>query len=341
MKKLLIITQKVDREDPVLGFFHGWISRLAEEFKQITAICLREGRHSLPANVSVLSLGKEAGESKLKYLLRFYQYIWRERKNYEAVFVHMNKIYVILGWVWWRLGRKKICLWYNHKQGGWLATWAIWLADKVFYTSPFSFAARFSKAKKMPAGIDTRQFKRREGAPREKNSLLYLGRIAPIKNIDTLIDAAKILDEQGADFFLKIIGDADDQDYLRELKAQAKELREKGKIKFLPGVPHNQTPPLYNQSEVFINLTNSGSLDKTTLEAMACQALVLTSNRSYVDVLPLELLFEERSASDLAEKIKNIFNRGDKEELRHNLNAWVDKNHSLDLTVASLNKNLQ
>ncbi len=341
MRKLLIITQKVDRDDSVLGFFHGWILSLAEKFDQITVICLWEGRHDLPGNVSVLSLGKEAGASKIKYLRKFFKYIWREREQYNTVFVHMNKIYVILGAFFWKLAGKKIYLWYNHQAGGALARLAFLLADKIFYTSPFSFASGRKKTLAMPAGIDTGQFKRREETAKEKSSLLYLGRISPIKNVEVLLEAAKILDEQGVDFFLRIVGDADDQNYLRELKAQAKELREKGKVKFLPGVSHNQTPPIYNQSEIFINLTNSGSLDKTTLEAMACQTLVLASNKSYGGVLPQELFFKETDAQDLAGKTAAILGRADQENLGKKLRAIVETRHSLNQTIEMLVANLK
>ena len=118
--KLLIITQKVDRNDPILGFFHRWIIEFAKHFESIAVICLFEGEHNLPANVKVLSLGKEEGGARisktLRYIVRFYNYIWRERKNYDAVFVHMNPIYVVLGGVLWRMWKKKISLWYTHKS---------------------------------------------------------------------------------------------------------------------------------------------------------------------------------------------------------------------------------
>src|SRR5437899_240970 len=107
--KLLIITQSVDLENPVLGFFHRWLIEFAKNYERVTIICLEEGKHDLPENVKVLSLGKESEKSeqdsmsknqsprKLRYIGRFYKYIWQRRKNYDAVFVHMNPIYVVLG----------------------------------------------------------------------------------------------------------------------------------------------------------------------------------------------------------------------------------------------------
>ncbi len=57
--KLLILTQKVDKNDPTLGFFHRWIEEFANHYENLTIICLEKGIYTLPKNVQVLSLGKE------------------------------------------------------------------------------------------------------------------------------------------------------------------------------------------------------------------------------------------------------------------------------------------
>lgn len=112
--KLLICTQKVDRNDSILGFFHRWIEEFAKHAEKITVICLYEGEHALPENVSVYSLGKEEGKGRLTYLLRFYQIIWSKRAEYDTIFAHMNPEYIVLGGLLWRALRKKIGLWYAH-----------------------------------------------------------------------------------------------------------------------------------------------------------------------------------------------------------------------------------
>ena len=82
-KRLLIITQKIDINDPVLGFFHNWIYEFAKNFSGIVAICLERGDYDLLGNVKVLSLGKEKQKSRLKYLILFYKYIWQENLYVE------------------------------------------------------------------------------------------------------------------------------------------------------------------------------------------------------------------------------------------------------------------
>jgi len=94
---LLIITQKVDRNDGVLGFFHNWIVKFAAEFDSLIVICLEKGEYDLPENVKVLSLGKENGRSRLKYTFNFFRHIIHEQKKYDAVLVHMTPIHILFG----------------------------------------------------------------------------------------------------------------------------------------------------------------------------------------------------------------------------------------------------
>jgi hypothetical protein len=130
--RLLVITQKINNTDPVLGFFHQWIAEFAKRAESIIAICLEKGTCALPANVRVRSLGKEVRPSRLLYLVHFFTYLWQERKNYDAVLVHMNQEYVLLGALPWRLLGKKIYMWRNHHSGSVFTQIAGYLCNKVF-----------------------------------------------------------------------------------------------------------------------------------------------------------------------------------------------------------------
>jgi len=326
--KLLIITQKVDKNDAILGFFHRWIEEFAKHCENIIVICLKKGEYDLPENVSVLSLGKEDGVSRFTYIIRFYKYIWQERKNYDSVFVHMNQEYVFLGGVFWKILRKRVLLWRNHPEGSFLTDIAMFFSDKVLYTSTFSYTAKHkNKGIKMPAGIDTRTFHRDKSIVRKKNSILFLSRISPIKRPDILIDALSILDKSGVDFTASIYGDSLDKDveYYKKIREQAADLEEKGKIVFYKGVPNMEVPDIYNQHELFVNATPSGSFDKTILEAMASGCITIVSNQSFKDVLPEQFLFDEGNSLSLSEKLQTALSFGDQEREKHEkgLNQYV------------------
>jgi len=330
--KLLFLTQKVDRNDDVMGFVHSWLLKFSRKFEKIIAVCLEKGEYNLPENVKVLSLGKESGRSRLKYLFNLYKFIIKERKNYDCVFVHMNQEYVILGGLIWRFLGKKIIFWHNHRHGSFFTWLSAKISNAVFYTSPFAYTARFKNAKIAPAGIDAEVFKRNENIQKIPRSILCLGRISPVKRLEVLIEAAEELEKNGVEFVLNIIGGAPERDkeYFEKIKTLSRNLEEKGRIKFLGEISNLKTPEIYNQNEIFVNLTPEGSLDKTILEAMACEVPVVVANKSFEKDLPGRLIFE--NSRDLAEKISALLNApfDERKTLGRQLRAYSIENHGLD-----------
>lgn len=316
MKKILIVTQSIDRNNLALGFFHDWVKEFASKFESIVVVCLEKGDYDLPSNVKVVSLGKEKNRiknresriEKIRYIWRFYKILWRERNSYESVFVHMNQEYVILAGLWWKITNKKIGFWYNHTHGSIFTKVAMLFADIVFHTSPFAFTANTKKSIKMPAGIDTEKFKKNTEIVRIKNSILFIGRLAPVKDLVTLIKALLILEKRNIEFTLDVYGEAleKNRSYEAEVYVLAKPLLEAKKVKFHGGVLNSKTPMLYSSHEVFVNLTPKGNFDKTVLEAMACESIVLVSSEAFSDIIP-KYIFLEKDPSALAEKLENIF----------------------------------
>ena len=349
---LLLITQKVDKNDDILGFVHGWIEEFSKNVEKLTIICLQGGEYNFSSNVQVFSLGKptqgwpasdwERLFCKLKALVSFYKYIFKLRKEYDAVFVHMNKEYVLLGGLFWRVMGKKILMWYNHIFGNFSTRIAIFFSNIVLHTSPHAFTACFHKSRIMPAGINTNVFRKNKNIEKNSQSLLFVGRISPIKKVDILFKAVDILREEGKQIFVEIYGEPfsdSDENYLNEIKREFKHLIDGGFIKLCGSLPNYKTPDVYNKNEIFINLTNSGSLDKTTLEAMSCETLVLVSNKSFEDIFSNKmkgiLMFEENNYYDLSEKIKNLLDisQDKKVTIASEMRQLVLKKHSLEKMI--------
>lgn len=339
--RILFITQKVDRNDAVLGFVHGWLLALAKEFQEVKVICLEKGEANLPGNVKVFSLGKELGVSKLKYVSTFYHLAFGGMGDYDVVFVHMNPEYVILGGLFWRFKGKKVVMWYNHTYGDFRAKLAMFLANVLCHTSPYAFTANTKKSVKMPAGIDAEVF-RPKTVEKIKNSILYLGRIAPVKNLDTLIEAALILDKKDFPFTLDIYGNAlsSDLKYLEELKRKADSLMKSKRINFLDAVANLKTPEIFSTHEVSVNLTPAGNYDKTVLETMACGSLPVVSSKAFSDALPLELFFKEKDPNSLADTLKTVLamTPDKKDSLSSDLRKYVIADHSLEKLVSVIKK---
>jgi len=304
--KLLVVTQTVDRNDPILGFFHHWLEELAKRFESIEVICLAEGEHQLPDNVRVYSLGKEHGrQNRLVYAYRFKKLIWKLRGNYNTVLVHMNPEYLILGGLFWRLFGKYATLWYNHAQRDMRFKCAALLARKVFYTSPYAAPAGRRDAVRMPVGIDTELFVLRP-VSKIRSSLYIQGRIMPSKRIHVALGALRLLREGGSAVTLTIVGPEIDAAYGAKLRKEFNDLIEAGAVTFLGPRRNEETPNLYSAHGIALNLAPAGCFDKSAFEPMACETPVILSSKAFEGLVPREWIVQEDDAQSLAAAIKNM-----------------------------------
>ena len=339
MKKLLLITQKVDKNYQLLGFFIDWLNRFALKFDKITIICLEKGEFKLPDNVEVVSMGKDRGFNKLSQLATFYRLIGTF--DYDAVFVHMNPIWVVLGGPVWRLKGKKIYFWYTHKAVTPKLRLAEKFADVIFTASKESFRLPSKKVIVTGHGINTDLF-RPEPFKREIISglkILSVGRISPVKNYGTLIEAVKILKDKNIEFSVSMIGEPaldSDRIYEAKIKSRIKELGLDDNFDFAGKISHSNLPGYYKSSDIFIHLSKTGSVDKTILEAMACGMKVLSSNDSARAFLPAELIFDESDPLELAVKILALKDKPVSPALRE----YVVTNHNLDSLIDKISKKI-
>lgn len=287
--KLLIITQVIDTEHPILGFFHRWVEEFAKNCEQIHVICLQEGKHSLPANVTVHSLGKEAGKSRVVYLYRFYKLIWQLRHEYDNVFVHMNQIYVILGAPFWRAWGKKVGLWYVHRQVTLLLKIATLFAHRIFSSSPESFLIKTEKVCFLGHGIDLKKFNIK--APLKKPGVFvvaHVGRITKIKNIDILIEAARNLSADDISYKFLLYGNSvtsDECRYQERILSMIKAYNLEDVVIFKGSVRNEDIVSVLQEADVTVNLTPTGGMDKAVIESAAAGTPVITSNEAFKDFL--------------------------------------------------------
>ena len=329
--KLLITTKTVDENDQLLGFFVEWIRLFSKKFEKITVLCLEKGKFDLPENVKVINLGKYRGLGKLRTLFSLCFTIFNLRGDYDVVFVHMNPIWVVLGEPLWKLLGKRSFFWYTSGGVTFKLKVAEKFADVIFTASKESFRLKSDKVIVTGHGIDTRLFQPSEKlkVKSEKLMILSVGRIAPVKNYETLIDSAKILKDRGENFSITMIGEAaldNDARYLSSLKFKVKSLKLDENFSFIGKVNHKDLPQYYQSHDIFVHLSKTGSLDKTLLEAMACGMNVLSSNDSAKVFLSDDSLFNEDNSDDLADKIRSVIKKYPDPVLRE----YVIKNHNLD-----------
>ena len=339
--KLLIITQKVDQNEQLLGFFIGWIVGLASRFDKITVGCLEKGEFDLPDDIRVVSFGKERGISKIGQLFNFYKLIIGESRNYDAVLVHMNPIWVVLGGWWWRISGKKISLWYAHGTVSSTLQLAEKFAHIIFTSTKEGCRIKSSKIKIVGQGIDVEKFKiqfspQAQVEGNSKLKIVSVGRISPSKDYGTLIDAINILCDEN--MVIEIIGGPgipEDAVYREKLKQKIKTNGLGNKFIFRGAVSNSQIVSFLQSADLFINMGQTGSLDKAVLEAMAVGLPVVTCNEAYEDVLgelKTRLMYSKKDAAGLSERILYILNM-DAEEKSHlsaRLRQIVVENHNLN-----------
>lgn len=353
LNNLLILTQKVDKNDDVLGFFHGWLLEFAKNYKKVTVICLYEGDHSLPENVKVLSLGKEKNSDaqgfkrrfpQIKYLINFYKFIWQERGNYDKVFVHMNPIYVVLGGIFWRFRGNKIALWYTHKSVDLKLKIAEKLINIIFSASKESFQMKTKKLKVIGHGIDVDKMNCKNFLGEKYIDIVCVGRISPIKNQKLLLEAADFLvNELGQkNISIVLVGGAFsgvDKKYQEELKNFVTENNISKNIIFAGSVSNKDIANYYCRSKISVNLCPTGGMDKVVLESMSCCILLVVFNKTFEDMLGdkgfvLKNLYKE----ELSEKILNLLKKDEYErkEIGKQLRNIVIEKYSLTNLIKNI-----
>lgn len=335
--KLLIVTQKVDQDEQLLGFFIRWIQELAKRFAHITILCLQKGNCDLPNNVNVYDLGKDRGYGKARQAYEFYKRIIEERKNYDAVFVHMNPVWVILGGLWWRLNKKLITLWYAHGHVSSKLKLAERLSNVIFTSTKEGFRLSSRKVKIVGQGIDVELFAPGERVASDIFRIISVGRIAPSKDYETLVNAMGVLKETQK-FRVDIWGGPgkpEDLDYMMRIEelVHAKGMEEN--IKFHGPISNVKIVGELRSSDLFVNMGRTGSLDKAVLEAMATGQIVLTSNEAFKSILENlkdELMFSPGEYRELAEKIQEIksWNEDRRSRVSQELRSIVIRSHRLE-----------
>lgn len=309
--KLFIITQKVDKNDSNLGFFHQWLKEFSNHTKSLKVVALSVGEYDLPENVEVFALGKNEGHSKLKQFFVLQKLLFNNLKNTDGIFVHMCPEYVIASALLAKLFRKKIILWYTHKSVTNRLRLAERLVDRVLTASKESFRLPSKKLVIMGHGINTDRFKYKSNHIDVNNvKLLAVGRICPTKDLETSIKALKILREDGMRATLNIVGEPyldEDRHYLVAIQEMIKKMELVGCVRFLGKVHNNNMPEVYYGHNILLHSSSTGSMDKVVLEALVCGSHVASSSEAFTN-LGNDFIWEANNCQSLARCIKSIIN---------------------------------
>ncbi|MBI2446236.1 MAG: glycosyltransferase family 4 protein [Parcubacteria group bacterium] len=350
--KILIITQKYDKNDSNLGAFVGWWDKLAEKIEKVYVLALEKRSEPTRSNIKVLSMGKENGVGFFGKFFGFYQGLLKTIGKTDAILVHMVPKYVILAAPIALIFRKPIYLWYTGVAAQKQLKFSVIFCQKVFTAHEAAMRVNTPKRIVTGHGIDTNKFKIENLKFKifDKITILSVGRITPSKGHDLVIKAIADLIKAGYDINLKIVGDViqkHHQKYADFLKKLAVDSGAGTHVKFTGAVLYEKMPEYFTGTEIIINAVPFfGGLDKVVLEAMASSVVPLTSNNAFLSVFPKDfapqLVFKENNLEDLKNKLKNVLDKKlySDESLRYELRNVIIKNHNLDNLIIRIIKEM-
>ncbi|HHH83172.1 MAG TPA: glycosyltransferase family 1 protein [Chloroflexi bacterium] len=147
----------------------------------------------------------------------------------------------------------------------------------------------------IPPGVDTARFypipqdeaKEYAGVPEDRHLILFVGRIAPLKGIDTLLEAIGLLCEQGfldaVPIAVAVIGgepDASRDELSAAMQSLERFCEERGLkeiVRFLGRRDQDSLPYYYSAADVVVVPSHYESFGLVALEAMACGRAVVAS----------------------------------------------------------------
>jgi glycosyltransferase involved in cell wall biosynthesis len=185
-------------------------------------------------------------------------------------------------------------------------------ADHHIVVSPFA-AAELSESHGVPTdeisvvqnGV-SEDLLLEERPVKNRNVILYVGRIVPHKQVDLLLGAVKLLNEQGIDLDLHVVGEGPTS-YVKSLRAKSA-----GFAAFLGTLPDQQLAQEYSDAGVLVLPSKREGSSLVSLEAMASWTPVITidapQNRSTRDVIKNEVngLVVEDSAIGIANGLTRV-----------------------------------
>jgi len=142
----------------------------------------------------------------------------------------------------------------------------------------------------IPPGVDTELFTPRDratcrttlGMPIDEPTILFVGRVDPIKGIDTLLCAAAALDATETDATILFVGgDLDNNGIptgpLKEVVAEAQRLGVAERFRFVGSQPQERLPLYYGAADVVVVPSRYESFGLVAVEAMACGRPIVAS----------------------------------------------------------------
>ncbi len=195
-------------------------------------------------------------------------------------------------------------------------------ADAVIVISPYEKEMlekdgfMLQRVELIPPGIETAAFEKQYTNPfpgwniKEKQILLFAGRIAQAKGVDLLIDAFAHVKRQKKDIRLVLIGE--DFGFKAQCQKKAQQLGIENSITWTGKVKREELIGAYQHATAFVFPSRFEAFGIVLLEAGAAGCPILATDGSAIPFIVKHektgLLFQQENAEDMAAKIISLLN---------------------------------
>jgi glycosyltransferase involved in cell wall biosynthesis len=341
--RILLINFVMDRKSPVLAWQHSVALRLAGKCERLVVLTERVGECELPDNVEVHCVPRLLTTPLrmlgARSLMNIPVWSWCERERFDAVFVHMNADWAYRLAPCWRRFGIPVLLWYAHGTVTNRLRRAHDQAACVVTSTREGFGIPSLKVRIIGQGIDTDLFTAPASRP-DNATIVAVGRVSRRKSLDLMIETLAWLKTNAPQhpFNLRIMGPTltrDDRLYAAELVDMVNRRNLGRQVIFEGPRAMAELPAVYGSAFLHLNLSQTGSMDKTILESLACGCTTLTSNASVFSLLePFpDLVLRTRTPEAIGRQICRAYVHrhsnasSDLRQLvvgRHDLNSYVE-----------------
>ena len=350
--KLIMITPRVGTQVSLISFIPTWVRCLASKVDFLWVITPRSEPIELPDNVHVFEVGRDYTQHEtLFHAVRNFNTVLNKltsKHNVDGVFTHMYPKFALMAAPYTKKHHIPLVTWYAHNHISLQIRLVSKLADRIVTPSVESFVLPTPKKVVVGHGIDTSLFCPRpdthediittEQASDTRLNIITIGRISPVKDSRALIEAARILKQNGfQDFTMTFVGDAPPQHqaYYLELQSLIAQYEIENHVIFAGAVSNDRILPYLWDNDVFVNMQAEGGAGKAVLEAMSAgipTVLCTPTFNSYLGNLVEELIFKKGDPVDLADKLLKLAHRGktERQEIGLKLRQIVIEHHNLD-----------
>jgi glycosyltransferase involved in cell wall biosynthesis len=146
----------------------------------------------------------------------------------------------------------------------------------------------------------------------DTKTILFIGRITPIKGIELLIDSLSYLEDVVK---LSIIGPVEDARYLKSLQTKITDKGLNKRVQFLDEVPYEEIPIYLSSALVLVLPSYYENLGGVLIEAQACECPVIATNVGGMNEIIQDqvtgFMLSGRNSEELAEKIDILYKEDD------------------------------